>query len=370
MDKKVGIIGAGNGGHAVAVDLISKGMDVMLYEFPKFANNIKNLLENGKIKCTGFNEGIYDVKVTTNISDLMNHSKTILVSVPSFAHKSVAEAIKYNVDDGHTIILFTGNLGSLEVYNYVKTSNGKEIYVGETNTLPYGCRLKEGGEVNIEILSTRLLTSAFPSSNNDRIVNELSDLFNIISEAENTLEVALNNPNPLIHPPGIIFNVGQIERTHKFSLYEEGMTQSTFNIINKIQAEKENLARAYDLEIMAYEDFNGILLSAEIVSFVEAGKLGHIEGPNDINHRYLSEDVPYGLVPYSSFAEIAGVPTPTIDAVIGITGAIHGKDYMKEGRTRQSLGIGDYLNHTQIKELFRNGKFENLPKGGWILPGC
>jgi len=56
--------------------------------------------------------------------------------------------------------------------------------------------------------------------------------------------------------------------------------------------------------------------------------------------------------------------------VIGITGAIHGKDYMKEGRTRQSLGIGDYLNHTQIKELFRNGKFENLPKGGWILPGC
>ena len=41
-----------------------------------------------------------------------------------------------------------------------------------------------------------------------------------------------------------------------------------------------------------------------------------IRAPTSLDHRFLDEDVPYGLVPLSELGRFAGVPTPTIDHLI------------------------------------------------------
>ena len=263
------------------------------------------------------------------------------------------------------IILLTGNMGSLEMYNYIKQKTEKSILIGETNTLPYGCRLRGDGEVNIGILAPKISIAAFPSLKNEQIVNEAGNLFDRITESENILEVALNNPNPLIHPTGVLLNIGQIERTGEFALYNEGITPSTLNIIYKKQEEKECLAKMFDLKIMAYEDFKGILLNGKEESFVESGRLGGIKGPNEITNRYLTEDIPFGLVLWSTIAESVGIFTPTINAEIAITSAIHQTNHMKEGRTAKSLGLEGLCN-TEIKELLQIGKI-NIQRlsSGW-----
>ena len=48
----------------------------------------------------------------------------------------------------------------------------------------------------------------------------------------------------------------------------------------------------------------------------------------DFHHRYLSEDIPYGLVVTRGIAELAGVPTPTIDAVITWSQKVQGLSYL------------------------------------------
>jgi hypothetical protein len=48
-------------------------------------------------------------------------------------------------------------------------------------------------------------------------------------------------------------------------------------------------------------------------------------------YRYLTEDVPYGLVVTRAIAELAGVATPTIDAVIGWAQSAMGKEYLCDG---------------------------------------
>ena len=71
------------------------------------------------------------------------------------------------------------------------------------------------------------------------------------------------------------------------------------------------------------------------------GFLG-ISAQPKLDHRYLNEDVGYGLVFMSRLARQVGVKTPTIDSIIQITSVLMNRDYAAEAlRTPESLGIGD-----------------------------
>jgi opine dehydrogenase len=63
------------------------------------------------------------------------------------------------------------------------------------------------------------------------------------------------------------------------------------------------------------------------------------DAPKEMGHRYLSEDVPYLLVPVSKLGKTAGVPTPVIDSIILLAGAANGTDYTTAGWTVENLGI-------------------------------
>jgi opine dehydrogenase len=62
-----------------------------------------------------------------------------------------------------------------------------------------------------------------------------------------------------------------------------------------------------------------------------------------LDHRYLNEDVGYGLVFMSRLARQIGVSTPTIDAIIQFASVLMSRDYAAEAmRTPESLGIADF----------------------------
>ena len=69
---------------------------------------------------------------------------------------------------------------------------------------------------------------------------------------------------------------------------------------------------------------------------------GHAKGPHSTNSRLLTEDVPYKLVPLASFGKLAGVPTPTMDAIITLSGIVNQTDYRQIGSTVESLGLGGF----------------------------
>ena len=61
-----------------------------------------------------------------------------------------------------------------------------------------------------------------------------------------------------------------------------------------------------------------------------------------LDHRYLNEDVGYGLVFFSELGRQVGIETTTIDAVIQVTSVLMARDYAGEAvRTPESLGIGE-----------------------------
>src|SRR5690606_27983831 len=77
----------------------------------------------------------------------------------------------------------------------------------------------------------------------------------------------------------------------------------------------------------------------------------------DINlttHRYMLEDLRLGLSFFSSVGRLAGVATPLVDAFLAIGGAITGRDLYKEGRTLESLGLGD-KSRADMSALLKQG---------------
>jgi hypothetical protein len=52
----------------------------------------------------------------------------------------------------------------------------------------------------------------------------------------------------------------------------------------------------------------------------------------DFQSRYLTEDVPYGLVVTRGIAEMCGVPVPTIDEVLLTTSRWAGAEYYRNGK--------------------------------------
>ena len=58
-----------------------------------------------------------------------------------------------------------------------------------------------------------------------------------------------------------------------------------------------------------------------------------IEGPNDLNGRYLTEDVPCSLVAMVEVARLAGVSTPVMDSVVILASTLKSENYLESGRT-------------------------------------
>jgi len=50
MNKKIAILGAGNGGYTMAADLSMVRHEVNLYEYPDYAENLKPIINRGGIE--------------------------------------------------------------------------------------------------------------------------------------------------------------------------------------------------------------------------------------------------------------------------------------------------------------------------------
>ena len=83
-------------------------------------------------------------------------------------------------------------------------------------------------------------------------------------------------------------------------------------------------------------------------------------GPDTIDHRYFTEDIPNGCKMYHDLGVKYGVPTPIIDSMITLGGAMHQLDYLETSKFGLDyFGIDD-LDKDQLLEYLHTGK---LPEG-------
>ena len=162
----------------------------------------------------------------------------------------------------------------------------------------------------------------------------------------NVLETSLNNSNPISHGPLALFNITRMENGEDFLLFGTGVTPRVARFMEKIDRERVAVVRACgvsaptELEMLnsfwpePQESLYNVLHNTPAYSVTK--------GPRTLDHRYLTEDLPYGLVPYVRLGRKLGVETPCLEALIGMFGLYMDQDYFQQGPEVEQLDLSRY----------------------------
>jgi opine dehydrogenase len=377
MEKDlVAILGGGNGGHAVAANLTLTGFKVNFFELPQFAKSLEKVLRTKEIQIDGVSVGgVAKLNLaTTDIQQAIKEAEVIFVITPAFGHKPIAELCAPFVRDGQIIVLMPGSGGSLEFINIFKQKKvKKEITFAESCTLPHGARLKGPGHVSVLLNAVMLPTGVFPSKKTAETIPRLTRYYPVIHPARDVLEAAINNPNPIVHPVATLLSAARIEHSRgEFYLYAEGMTPAVARAYESLNQERLSICKAlgyrlYHWDNLEFKNYSlgeteeecryRILNTSMDAAFGKDGIDAGIKmkGPGHLKDRYVTEDVPYGMVLLSTLGDLLGVPTPTHDAVIQLASIINRTDYWKTGRGIKQLGLSK-LDKNGLKKFLLEGR--------------
>ncbi|HNS32099.1 MAG TPA: NAD/NADP octopine/nopaline dehydrogenase family protein [bacterium] len=365
--KPIAVLGAGNAGCCMAADLTLQGYKVNLYQPASFKDSFKKILDTGKIEFSGIKgKGTARLnKATLDIKEALEGVELINLTIPAFAQDSFFKEIIPYLNNEHIVVLWAGNFGTLRLAKFLRELKCKSSpLIAEVNTMPYGTRLQGPGRVFLPIVAPYFLVSALPATNTDKVFRVLKSIYPETRKGSDILSVAMDNPNPVIHPAGVLLNTGRVEYSKgNFGLYREGITPSVGKVIKDIYMEVAGLAKVLGLEVLKYKkkDFEttssimGVAFQAPKGKNTQKVIAEKFPGPHSLHDRYVTEDVPCGLVPMSLMAKKFGVKTPLIDAIINIGSCVCGENYWKTGRTLETLGI-EKMTKAQLVKFVKTGR--------------
>ncbi len=347
--EKVAILGGGDGAFMMAVDLTDRGYDVHLCEHPSFAGGFKETQERGAIEASGIGPtGVFPISMlTTSIAEVVKDVEWVHVAMCAAGHEVFFKDLVPLLRDDHKVVIWAGDFASLRLHKLIRDS-GRNVTptIFEGMTLPYGTRKVDKSHICLLLTAPRILVGALPASNSAGFAS-LKEQFPAVEPAQHVMAAAFSNPNPIVHPPGSLLNTGRIQYSGgDFYMYKEGITESVAMAIRAVYDESRSVALALGFDMLEYRDVDfrtrtSIMGASFDSPFDTFGIIAGIKGPTSVHARYITEDLPYGLVPRCELGRLVGVPTKVTDGFVSIGSIVCQEDYWKSGRTLATLGLDD-----------------------------
>jgi opine dehydrogenase len=345
--RTVAVLGAGHGGCAAAAVLSLKGYEVRLHS--RSRERLDPLRKGITVRHTYEGRATPSL-ITTRLEEAVQGADLVLLVVPSVAHENYAKALAPFLHPNQVVYLNPGHTGGgLHFAAELAKAGGPSIRLCETTTLTFICRMEGPATVGIYRETRNLRFAALPSSLTSELLALLQPLFPNLTAAANVLETGFMNINAVIHPPGVLMNAGWTEFTGgDFLFYKESITPSVARVIEAVDRERLATGHKLGLRIPAFIDyFSDAGLTTEEArqsrsvyrAMQDSGPNKTIKAPPSLNHRYVHEDVGYGLVPMTEFGKAAGLQTPAMDSLIMLASLAMNTDYRKAGLTLKRMGL-------------------------------
>ncbi len=367
---KIAILGAGNGGCAVAADLSYRGHDVTLIKtsHAMHDDNFNYLLENGgHVVMSDFGENgcmnpnddnrfekeCYISSLTRDISKIAD-AEIVFIYVQTLFHEAVIKNMAPYVRDGQIIII---NPGYFSTAYTLKHWGRRDIAVVEAQSSFIDCRISEPGRVKVGFRNARNPLGIYPSAKKGFVGEKLEKLGFPFVYYGDIVSAALHNPNMIVHTVGAVMSIPMIDREGKdFCMYHKAFTEHVWNILEKLDAEKMDILEHLGCERLSYVEackFRNSLddsQDAKQVFFDYAAMPTRAKAPDRVDSRYINEDVPEGLVMLESLGIYLGIPTPVCTSLINIASASLNRDFRALGRSIEGLGLEN------IKTILSDGR--------------
>lgn len=356
---KVAVVGAGNGGCAVAADMAYRGLDVTLIKTSNAIHddNFTYLQKNdGKMTLVDFGENgcmnpdeVEKVEKTGYIScvtrdvSVLTDMDIIIIYVQTNYHESVIEKISDYIRDGQIILINPGYFSTAYVLKYCKT---QDVTIVEAQSSFIDGRIMEPGKFKVGFRNVRNPLGVYPSKNLEYAKEKLDQLGFPFYYMNNVIGAALHNPNMIVHTIGSLLSIPMIDAMgEEFCMYHRSFTKHAWNVLEKLDNEKMDILEKLGAERLPYVEackFRNSLdneKDAKEVFFGYAAMPTRAKGPVTVESRYITEDVPQGLVMLESLGKALNVKTPVATSLIEIASAALNCDMRLNGRTPERLGV-------------------------------
>lgn len=355
----VAVLGGSHGGYTTAADLALAGHRVRLWR--RSAADLAPVQQAGGITLVA--EGRQGTarleRATADLGEALDGAEVVVVPLPATSHEDLATRLAGRLTGGEVVLLTPGTLGSVVLARALARAGATlPLAFAESGTLPYLTRKTGPAAVTAPVRAANLPVGVFPASRAKAALERISGLFPATRPCQDVLDAALTNAGTVIHPPLVLVNAASIDGG-SFDIHAAGTTASARRLIDAVDAERlaarrglgypaphYELATYYD-EARAAEGLYGAGAKAKLLA---SGLWREVV---TYEHRYVSEDVVLGLTLLESAGRTAGTPTPAISGLLGVFGALLGRD-LAGGRALDHLGLGD-LTRREVRMLFQEG---------------
>jgi hypothetical protein len=367
-ELRVLICGTGSGAHVLgAVISAKRGVDVRVLSLNVVrANEWRDLVAATPLTVTSSNDDVHiEVRRLGITSDpsTARDCDLVLICVPAFAHEQYLAALAPHLPDGCVVVGLPGQNGFEFDLRSTLGERMRSIVALNFDSLPWVCRTNEFARSATILGCKNVLAGAVccgdaAHSRIGDVVALMQDLIGDLprlSVKGHPLGITLRAPNAYAHPPMMFgrWKSWQGEAIDDAPLFYEGVDQATVDLLEEVSDEVlaigSGITRRHpgvdlsqvipllDWDISCYDDVIGDktnMLTELHTNGAYAGMrhpmipIGSGGYAPDFSHRFLSEDVPFGLVVIRGIAELAGVATPQIDRVLCWSQHMMGREYL------------------------------------------
>lgn len=345
---RIAILGTGNVGCATACDLAHKGHEITLI---KTSNSLNN--ENFDYISTHENRITMrdsdgktisaNIKALTHEIKEISNAELIMVMVQTTYHEElIKRMIPFLQKD--QIVLF--NPGYLSTAYMLKHGARDDVIIVEAESSFIDCRIQQLGQINVSFRNVRNPLGIFPNCRKEEAKEKLEQLGFPFEYLSSVIEAALHNPNLIVHTIGAVMSIPRIEKTNgNYYMYHEVFTPSVWNILEQLDNEKMDILeklgfdRLSYVEACKYRNSLDSTMDAKAVFFEYANDPNSVKGPTSVNSRYITEDIPQGLVMLESLGKHLKIDTIITTSIIQIASAALNRNLRSNGRTLNSFGV-------------------------------
>ena len=371
MNKpSVCILGGGNGACAYATDLKIKGSRVSLFELPEFFSNLEPAVEAGGMwlenrnQMSGVSEGFAPIDVITcDPKEAVEGAEIIFLVVPSFGQKAFMKAVAPYLTDGQIIAICPCNFGAaFAMKNELKAANNEsDVIIVEAECMMYSGFKDDSTHVWVSGYKNGMCAAAYPAIRTDEAFEKISQVYPEWVKAPSVLDTSLRNLNMVFHAPITVCNASLVDRSQEFQFYWQGCSTGVGQVVETVEAERQAVGKALGLQLTpaleVLKEWYGNL-GCKGDTLTEAVSTNPVYewdmGPATLQHRFLLEDIPYGMIPLETLGKQYGVPTPTISAVIQLGIVLTGKNLRAQARDMYALGL-DKVSKEDLIKMVMNG---------------
>ncbi len=341
--ERVFVCGGGHQGLSMASHLALNGVAVTLWN--RTQSNITEVIRDGVIHCNGIVEGSARIeRASSNLEDVI--SDFIMITTPSTAHKDIARKIAPYVSKNTVIVLNPGRtFGAIEFARTLLECGVRELpQIAETQTIVYTCRRSGPNSVSIYALKNQVEIAAIKGSDMNYIMSKMPKcLAPCFKAVPSVAQTSFSNVGMILHVAPVLMNIGWIESEKvDFKYYYDGISESIASFLEKVDRERVTVAAAMGYSVESVADWMRRIYRVngeDLFHLIKNNEAyTEIDAPPSIRSRYITEDVPNGLVPIELIGRELNIKTPNISLLIDMASSIMNEDYREIGR-RISLGV-------------------------------